>query len=161
MERFHREMEDDFKRLSTRDDWWIPPRPAFSELMKPWEHFFQRMNEIEQQIGGSTVVERDDDKYRVIVDVQQFAPEEITVKTDDKCITVEGKHEEKKDEHGYVSRQFVRRYVLPKGYDMGHVKPSLSSDGVLTITAPRLALPAPGERIVQIEQTNRPAIKGA
>lgn len=159
MDRFHREMEEGFKRLSTRDDWWIPPPPSFNELMKPWERFFDSMNQYEQQLPGSSIVERDDDKFRVIVDVQQFNPEEITVKTDDKCITVEGKHEERKDQHGYVSRQFVRRYVLPQGYDIGHVRPSLSSDGVLTITAPKLALPAPGERIVEIERTNRPAIK--
>lgn len=118
------------------------------------------MQDLERQIGGTTqTVERDQDKFQVIVDVQQFAPEEIVVKTDDKCITIEGKHEEKKDQHGYISRQFVRRYELPQGYDIGHVRPSLSSDGVLTITAPKLALPAPGERIVPISRTSTPAIR--
>lgn len=112
------------------------------------------------QAGGATTsIERGGDKYQVIVDVQQFAPEEIVVKTDDKYITIEGKHEEKKDEHGYISRHFVRRYALPQGYDIGHVRPSLSSDGVLTITAPKLALPAPGERIVPINRSSGPAIK--
>lgn len=50
---------------------------------------------------------------QVILDVQQFTPNEITVKTTDKHIIVEGKHEEKADEHGYISRHFVRRYQLP------------------------------------------------
>lgn len=112
------------------------------------------------QAGGATTsIAKTGDKYQVIIDVQQFAPEEIVVKTDDKYITIEGKHEEKKDEHGYISRHFVRRYALPQGYDIGHVRPSLSSDGVLTITAPKLALPAPGERIVPINRSNGPAIK--
>ena len=98
--------------------------------------------------------------FQVILDVQQFAPNEITVKTiDNNSIVVEGKHEEKKDEHGLVSRQFVRRYVLPKGHDIGQVQSTLSSDGVLTITAPKLALPAPGEKIVPIQQSPAPAIK--
>lgn len=119
------------------------------------------MGQLEHDVGGSTMVDRSQSKFQVVVDVQQFAPEEITVRTDDKYITIEGKHEEKKDQHGYVSRHFVRRYVLPQGYDIGHVKPSLSSDGVLTITAPTLALPAPGERIVPIQRTNAPAIKAA
>ncbi|CAL7946501.1 unnamed protein product [Xylocopa violacea] len=132
--------------------------PSFKEILRPWENMMERL---EHDVGGSTIVERDQDKYQVIVDVQQFAPEEITVRTDDKCITIEGKHEEKKDQHGYVSRHFVRRYMLPQGYDIGHVKPSLSSDGILTITAPKLALPAPGERIVPIERSKTPAIKAA
>ncbi|KAJ8963110.1 hypothetical protein NQ318_018575 [Aromia moschata] len=50
---------------------------------------------------------------QVILDVQQFAPNEIVVKTNGNSIIVEGKHEEKQDEHGFISRHFVRRYVLP------------------------------------------------
>lgn len=157
MDRYHQELEEHFKRLSTRDDFWkLPPMPSFKDFFQPWRNMIE---DLEHQVGGSTTVERDENKYQVIVDVQQFAPEEITVRTDDKSITIEGKHEEKKDQHGYVSRHFVRRYVLPQGYDIGHVKPSLSSDGILTVTAPRLALPAPGERIVPIERSNALAIK--
>ncbi|XP_076177418.1 protein lethal(2)essential for life [Ptiloglossa arizonensis] len=160
MDRYHRDLEEHFKRLSTVNDMWqMPPMPSFQEYFRPWKNMIDQLDQLEHQVGGTTTVERDQDKYRVVVDVQQFAPEEITVRTDDKCITIEGKHEEKKDQHGYISRQFVRRYALPQGYDIGHVKPSLSSDGILTITAPRLALPAPGERIIPIERSNAPAIK--
>lgn len=61
---------------------------------------------------------------------------------------------------GYVSRQFVRRYQLPKGHDINNVNSSLSSDGVLTITAPTLALPAAkGEKVVPIQQTAAPAVQ--
>lgn len=49
----------------------------------------------------------------MILDVQQFTPNEITVKCTDKHIIVEGKHDERADEHGHVSRHFVRRYQLP------------------------------------------------
>jgi len=74
---------------------------------------------------------------QVILDVQQFSPDEITVKTIDNQIIVEAKHEEKQDEHGYISRHFVRRYVLPSSHDLANVTSTLSSDGVLTITAPK------------------------
>ncbi|TGZ37909.1 protein lethal(2)essential for life [Temnothorax longispinosus] len=153
IDRYHREIEDHFRKLSVRDDdlWLSSVRDRF----RPW----RSVENLEREIGGWATVERDDNKYQVIVDVQQFAPEEITVRTDDQCITVEAKHHQRKDRHGYVSRQFIRRYLLPKGYDIGHVKPSLSSDGILTITAPRLALPAPGERIVPIRRSFLPAIK--
>jgi crystallin alpha B len=77
---------------------------------------------------------------QVILDVQQFAPSEITVKTLDNMVIVEGKHEEKQDEHGYVSRHFVRRYVLPSDIEVNNIVSSLSSDGVLTVTAPKKVL---------------------
>lgn len=55
----------------------------------------------------------DKERFQVNLDVQQFGPHEISVKTVDDFIVVEGKHEERQDEHGFVSRQFVRRYQLP------------------------------------------------
>lgn len=96
--------------------------------------------------------------FQVNVDVQQFAPDEITVKTSgDNSIIVEGKHEEKHDEHGSVSRHFVRRYVLPKGHDINQVVSHLSSDGVLTIKVPT-ADPAGGDhKVIPITQTGVPS----
>ena len=84
MDRYHQELEEHFKRLSTRDDFWkFPPMPSFKEFFQPWRNMIE---DLEHQVGGSTTVERDENKYQVIVDVQQFAPEEITVRTDDKSI---------------------------------------------------------------------------
>jgi crystallin alpha B len=77
------------------------------------------------------------DSVQVILDVQQFAPSEITVKTLDNTVIVEGKHEEKQDEHGYVARHFVRRYVLPTDIEVNDIVSSLSSDGILTVIAPK------------------------
>lgn len=76
--------------------------------------------------------------FKVSLDVHQFAPREINVKTADDSVIVEGTHEERPDEHGYVSRHFLRRYVLTKDYDVDHIACSLSSDGVLTIVAPKV-----------------------
>lgn len=68
-----------------------------SPYFRPWGA------QLSRQDSGSTVnVEKD--KFEIILDVQQFTPNEITVKTNDKFIVVEGKHEEKQDEHGFVSR---------------------------------------------------------
>lgn len=75
---------------------------------------------------------------KAVLDVQQFAPGEITAKVADGAVIVEGKHEEKPDEHGFVSRHFVRRYVPPvEEVDLEKVVLSLSSDGVLTISIPK------------------------
>lgn len=73
----------------------------------------------------------------MILDVQQFSPNEVTVKTVDRTVVVEGKHSEKADEHGFISRHFVRKYLLPEDIDLEQVASTLSSDGVLTISAPK------------------------
>lgn len=109
------------------------------------------------QDTGSTV-SFDKDKFQANLDVQQFKPEEITVKvTGDNVLTIEGKHEEKQDEHGFIQRHFVRRYVLPKNYDIGKVESKLSSDGVLTITAPPVESKAVDHKSIPITQTGEPA----
>ncbi|XP_030756169.1 protein lethal(2)essential for life-like [Sitophilus oryzae] len=106
---------------------------------------------------GSTV-HLDKDKFQANLDVQQFKPEEITVKvTGDNVLTIEGKHEEKEDEHGYISRHFVRRYVLPKHCDIGKVESKLSSDGVLSITAPTVQKMEIEHKTIPITHTGEPA----
>ncbi|XP_055604537.1 protein lethal(2)essential for life-like [Uranotaenia lowii] len=102
-------------------------------------------------------VKQNKEGFQVNIDVQQFAPEEISIRLeDDNLIVVEGKHEEKQDEHGYISRHFVRKYRLPEGHDVDKIVSSVSSDGVLTVKAPRLALPEPTkERVIPIERTGK------
>ena len=46
------------------------------------------------------------------------------------ALSVEAKHEEKSD-NKFVSRQFSRKYTLPKGCDASMVSSNLSSDGIL------------------------------
>jgi crystallin, alpha B len=105
--------------------------PTRSGYCRPWRLLSR------QQSGVSNIV-NDKDKFQVNLDVQQFKPEEITVKAVDNTIVVEGKHEEKQDEHGFVSRQFSRRYVLPEGADKDKIECKLSSDGVLCVSCPKL-----------------------
>lgn len=117
---------------------------------RPWR------SNVAQQDAGSTVA-IDKNKFQVNLDVQQFRPDEITVKvTGDNTVTVEGKHEEKPDEHGYISRHFVRRYILPKGHNIDKIESKLSSDGVLSITAPRVDQEDAEHRHVPITQTGQP-----
>lgn len=110
---------------------------------------------------GASVVKADKNKFHVTLDVQQFAPEEVSVKVVGRNVVVEGKHEEKRDEHGWISRQFVRKYLVPEQCDIDELTSSLSPEGVLTITAPRKEtdLKQKNERIIQIQNTGRPAIR--
>ena len=72
-------------------------------------------------------------------DVQDYAPEEIMVKTVDNKLLVQAKHEEK-GEGRSVYREYNREFLLPAGTDPETIRSSLSKDGVLTVEAP---LPQP------------------
>lgn len=128
------------------------------DFFKPWESLFKQLEQLTtgiNQLGlKDSSISADAEKFQVSVDVQHFAPDEISVKVVNGFIIVEGNHEERRDEHGFVSRRFVRRYPLPKGCLPDTVKSKLSSDGVLTVIAPKiLPMPSTGERIVPIIQT--------
>nr|QDZ38462.1 small heat shock protein 20.2 [Lasioderma serricorne] len=141
------------------DDLFAPivPRDVRSLLSNPVGYYRPWMSAAAQRDTGSTVTV-DKDKFQVNLDVQHFAPEEITVKTTgNDTIEVEGKHEEKQDEHGYISRRFVRKYKLPKGHDIEHVQSNLSSDGVLTITAPKVDAASIEHKTIPIKQTGKPS----
>ncbi|XP_033211418.1 protein lethal(2)essential for life-like [Belonocnema kinseyi] len=112
-----------------------------------------------RQDRGASTVQADKDKFMVTLDVQQFSPDEINVKVADKHVVVEAKHEEKEDEHGWISRQFLRKYLIPSQCDVDKVESHLSSDGVLTITAPRKQQAIESnERPIQIQFTGQPAV---
>ena len=78
------------------------------------------------------------------------------MKTVGNDVIVEAKHEERQDEHGFVSRHFVRRYVLPPSHDVINITSSLSSDGVLTITAPKKVTRRRGEARRRIRARDSP-----
>lgn len=127
-----------------------PRSPAFrNSYLRPWSP-----SPILQRQNSASTIQQDKDKFQVILDVQQFSPEEIIVKIAGRSIVVEGKHEEKQDEHGFISRHFVRRYILPENHNIEDVVSSLSSDGILTVTAPKKQIEAvSGDRVIPITQT--------
>nr|ASQ43193.1 HSP19.2 [Choristoneura fumiferana] len=133
--------------LSPQDLLTILALPQNSQYNRPWRNL-----RASQDIGST--IKEDKDKFQVNLDVQHFAPEEISVKTVDGYLVVDAKHEEREDEHGFISRSFSRRYLLPEGIEADAVISRLSSDGVLTITAPLKAPPkGSNERLVPIVQT--------
>lgn len=134
--------------LSPEDYLSVASGPLLNrEYYRPWRH----LAATSRDLGSS--IKTDKDKFQVNLDVQHFAPEEISVKTADGYIVVEGKHDEKKDQHGFITRQFTRRYALPEGCSPDTVESRLSSDGVLTVTAPKKDPAVLGERKVPITQT--------
>ncbi|CAH2266777.1 protein lethal(2)essential for life-like [Pararge aegeria] len=128
----------------------IVPKGYFDSI----DSEFGRVADIIERVALKESHVSDYNKFQVNVDVQHFKPEEISVKVLDGYIIIECKHNEREDAHGFVSRHFLRKYPLPAGCLPDTVESSLSSDGVLTVTAPRiLAMPSSGERIVVVVKT--------
>ncbi|CAH1639992.1 unnamed protein product [Spodoptera littoralis] len=124
----------------------VAPQYA-NDYYRPWKELSSLMTNF------GTTIKSDRAKFQVNLDVQHFAPEEISVKTADGFVVIEGQHGEKRDGHGWVSRQFKRRYPLPEGCCLDFVESRLSSDGVLTVTAPLERPISSNERIIPIIHT--------
>ncbi|XP_046963852.1 heat shock protein 23-like [Vanessa cardui] len=74
-------------------------------------------------------------RFEMYLDVEDYGPDDIKVTTIEGFVVVEGEHKEKRDEYGWVKRQFHRRCPLPEGYKTKALLSQFSSDGTLTITA--------------------------
>jgi len=144
-------LADDIDRLPFYEE------PQWFNVMDwPRPNYWDRVNRLNQalQRQSSAVSKIGKDGFQVSMDVTQFKPSELNVKVVDNSIVVEGKHEEREDDHGFISRHFVRRYALPKGYDPDKIQSTLSSDGVLTVSIPKPQLQdKSNERHIQIQQT--------
>ena len=71
--------------------------------------------------------------FKVHLDVNHYAPEEILVTLEDGKLVVNGKYFSE-SEYGYESCQFHRRYPIPDGIQKNDIVSCISEDGVLTIT---------------------------
>jgi len=79
--------------------------------------------------------------------LRNYKPENIQVRvTADKKVVVEGKQELKEDKDGFQSyqlKEFKQTLDVPENVNIDELTSSFSDEGVLTITAPLLALPEP------------------
>lgn len=116
--------------------------PAYAEspLLSPFSS--QHLGTSDQnELKQLTEVRTEKDRWTIQLDVKYFSPEELTITTKDGYLQITGKHEERQDEHGGVSRCFTRKYKLPQGVDLQLISSSLSPEGLLFVEAPA---PGPG-----------------
>ncbi|XP_047098323.1 alpha-crystallin B chain-like [Schistocerca piceifrons] len=110
--------------------------------------------------SGFSKIERSKDGFKVTLDVKHFKEGDVKVKVVGNDVVVEAEHDERQDEHGYISRSLKRKYPLPDNVDSDKVRTELSSDGILTITAPKKTdrLGRGSERLIPIIKVSRPAL---
>ncbi|XP_073513953.1 heat shock protein 30C-like [Phyllobates terribilis] len=104
---------------------------------------------------SSSLVKPRTETFELTLDVSPFSPEELTVKTEGRKLTVTGKRDKKTEtEDGschHEVRDFRREAELPEDVNPEDVLCAMSSDGQLHIQTQCLALPAAEERLVPIQ----------
>ncbi|OCT93541.1 hypothetical protein XELAEV_18011219mg, partial [Xenopus laevis] len=117
----------------------LAPPPSASTLSEAPSVPYYKQNLFRGYLdSGISEVRSDRDRFVINLDVKHFSPEDLSVKLDDDFVEIHGKHNERQDDHGYISREFHRRYRLPSNMDENSVSCSLSADGILTFSAPKL-----------------------
>lgn len=119
------------------DDTIVPFNSMYHTVPSLTRRYLRPWRVVAAPQSGLSQIQNDKNNFKVNLDVQQFKPEEVNVKVVNGYVVVEGKHEERSDEHGYISRQFTRRYKLPENVDPNMITSTLSSDGVLSVGAPK------------------------
>jgi len=154
-------MDPWFDRLDSRlghldmwdNDEFFVPTSRYSRMYRPrvrtWVHSAAERDQAPSGEGTNK------DLFSVKLDVHQFHPDEVTVKTKDNSLIIEAKHEEREDSHGFIARHFVRRYIMPDDVKVDQLACNMSSDGILELCAPRKLMG--GETVVPIRHTGRPA----
>lgn len=85
--------------------------------------------------GDVEHVKYDSKEFEVKLDVSSYKPEELNVKVNKDRLTISAKHEEKPDEHGYVSREFTRHFSVPEDVDGETMETILTHEGALIVRA--------------------------
>lgn len=119
-----RVLEDPFTVFSR--DPFFTREPYMKQVTAPVEHGIEG-------VYSDSEVKVDGKKVEVHLDVQNFTPEQIAVKTVGNEITVEGKKEVKRED-GWTKSHFERRFLLPDGFPPERVECHLDK-GKLVLVA--------------------------
>jgi len=140
--------EDEVKKSHSEMDMQMAPfRPQLPNWAIP-DNLRTEMMPFSKSQDEVIQVKSDDKKFEVTLDVSDYKPEELKVTTVNNVLSIEGKHEQQREDHkdtsvsnahGFSSckKQFSRQWTLPNNVDPNEVVSNLSSDGILMVTAPR------------------------
>ena len=88
--------------------------------------------------------------FNLSINVKEFKPEEVNVKTVGKNVVVSAKTE-RKDDKNYYLREFSQSYSLPEDLKVEDLQSKVTDQGMLVISAPLPKLPEAKEKPIQIK----------
>ncbi|XP_071455849.1 heat shock protein 27-like [Hetaerina americana] len=128
---------------------------AQSRRCRQWPH-------TPSQQAGAPNGQNADGVFHINLDVQEFHPDELSVKMVNDQIIVEGNHEEREFGRVSAARHFVHNYSVPEGIKFEDITSFLSPDGILTLSAPKVpSKSGTKEQIIPIILAGSPANKSA
>ncbi|XP_058478592.1 alpha-crystallin A chain [Solea solea] len=113
--------------------------PYATSTISPYYRNSVFRNLLDSANSGISEVRSDREKFTIHLDVKHFSPDELSVKVTDDYVEIQGKHGERQDDHGYIAREFHRRYRLPYSVDQSAITCSLAADGLLTLSGPKVS----------------------
>lgn len=139
-----------FPSLRSFNNFWDNSMDIRAEMNRLWTEMESAKSNKEEK---TPVAVSANQAFQVSVQVDGFKPEELSVKVVGDSLVIEGQHEEKENDNSFLHKKMVRRFVLPKSADLESLSSSLSSDGILTVSASKKAIEsAVPERQVTIQQ---------
>lgn len=127
-----------------------PPPPSEPPPASPFHHkVFRRLRDASLQPDSETICfAEEEDRYKLVMDVEEYVPGEIEVLQDDKALTVKGRVETRQGS-STSTRTFCRNFHIPRNTREEDIDSALSKDGILTVYVPKKK-----ERVIKIELTD-------
>ncbi|XP_064079891.1 uncharacterized protein LOC135196963 [Macrobrachium nipponense] len=130
------EMLSKWKDMNKLNEEWLSNSQSLANSFSLYRQLRSSSNQEDNQ--ASTLVS-DSKSHKVVMDVQDFVEGGIKVKVlGEKEVVVEGQGNGSPGEGSFSSRRFCRNFTFPSSVNMADVTSVLSSDGVLTIEAPKM-----------------------
>merc|ERR1711936_309707 len=103
-----------------------PPPPELSHKVQKTEDYVPPTT----QTAEATVLlkVKEGDEYKLALNMQQYSPEDITIKLNGQELTIEAAS------HG---EKFNQKHIIPDNINLDEMSSSFSSDGVLVVKAPK------------------------
>ncbi len=140
---------------------------TFQQFQREMDQMFQRFfGDAEENGSRSSLiswsprvdVEEDDKQFLVKADLPGVDPKDVEVFVVDNTLTLRGQRKEQREEKGKnfhrlerFEGQFYREISLPRGIDADKIQ-AKSTNGVLTVTIPKLAQAQPKKITVHAEK---------
>ncbi|XP_076070775.1 alpha-crystallin A chain-like [Mytilus galloprovincialis] len=143
-----------------------PFESQFRDMAKMFDNFtrspwynedYVRSKEVADALAKSEVAEvkYDSKKLEIKLDVSMYKPEELNVTIAEDRLIIKGKHEQKEDNHGFITREFTREFVIPENIDVDGITSTLSEEGMLMIQGRAKGAEETKERVINIEREQK------
>eukprot|EP00095_Tigriopus_kingsejongensis_P005204 snap_masked-scaffold408_size180710-processed-gene-0.7 protein:Tk05204 transcript:snap_masked-scaffold408_size180710-processed-gene-0.7-mRNA-1 annotation:"protein lethal2essential for life" len=135
----------DIEELSNAGSTISSPTPAYTVTSPPpttskGAHFPEMTHSVQPTSDFKTIEDPQADhtvllklkegaEYKLVLNMQQYTPDNITVKLNDRELSIFA--------HDGQTEDFMQRHSVPKGIDLDQLTSSFSEDGILVIRAPK------------------------